>query len=444
MSTISYANIAANGSGSSSSSPSITKGELSLQTNPEINELNEKLQETKIESDESESKENLDEDKLKAKDKKLAPAPVPQTSAWGSTATIIPTDNDQVKWPTPPENYKSKPISNQKFIKPITNKWVPLDDAKVILPTARQNQTKNKNKNKKNKNKKPSSGNKKEKSDKSDKKEKVEKVEKSEKVEKLDKPTEKPVEKSGKSSEKVVNTPSPNSKKSEKDDTESSTTDSTIQSNVNEDKVDESNSNGFHQPQPYQMNYNTRQFRMPSNYRMNNRYSLPNNYNNGYMQMSYPPQHHQSLPINQYYPPPQQYQQQFQQYPYPNPYYQQNQQYQPPVVVPPPISPKQDPINALTQQLDYYFSLENLIKDIYLRKNFDNEGWINLSTILNFKRVQIIINNIKSLNLNKDLDTLIINSLNGCSNIEIENNDNELNTIKLRVKENYKQWILEN
>lgn len=441
MSTISYANIAANGSGSSSSSPSITKGELNLQTDPEINELNEKLQETKIELDESDSKENVEEEKLKSKDKKLAPAPVPQTSAWGSTAAVVVNDNDQqVKWPTPPENYKSKPINNQKFIKPITNKWVPLDDAKVILPTARnQNQAKNKNKNKKNKNKKPSNGNKKEKSDKLDKKEKVEKVEKVEKTEKVEKveKTEKPIEKSSKPIEKVVNTPSPNSKKVEKEDTE------VVESNESEEKSEDSNSNGFHQPQPYQMNNYNRQFRMPSNYRMNNRYSLPNNYNNGYIPMTYPPQHHQSLPINQYYPPPQQQFQQFQQYPYPNPYYQQNQ-YQPPVVVPPPISPKQDPINALTQQLDYYFSLENLIKDIYLRKNLNNEGWINLSTILNFKRVQIIINNIKSLNLNKDLDTLIINSLNGCSNIEIENNDNELNTIRLRVKENYKQWILEN
>ncbi|KAK7676210.1 hypothetical protein QCA50_020826 [Cerrena zonata] len=49
---------------------------------------------------------------------------------------------------------------------------------------------------------------------------------------------------------------------------------------------------------------------------------------------------------------------------------------QPPIQIPPPISPKQDPQQALTQQIDYYFSLENLIRDIYLRKNMDlTEGW---------------------------------------------------------------------
>ena len=33
-----------------------------------------------------------------------------------------------------------------------------------------------------------------------------------------------------------------------------------------------------------------------------------------------------------------------------------------------------------------------MIKDLYLRKNMDNEGWVNLKLILDFKRVKIIIN----------------------------------------------------
>lgn len=57
-------------------------------------------------------------------------------------------------------------------------------------------------------------------------------------------------------------------------------------------------------------------------------------------------------------------------FPIPHQHLQQHLQHQqyPPQQIPPPISPKQDPQQALIQQIDYYFSLENLIKDLYLRK----------------------------------------------------------------------------
>lgn len=41
-------------------------------------------------------------------------------------------------------------------------------------------------------------------------------------------------------------------------------------------------------------------------------------------------------------------------------------------------------------QMEYYFSVENLCRDIYLRLNMDTDGWVNLSFIGNFNRVKIL------------------------------------------------------
>lgn len=119
--------------------------------------------------------------------------------------------------------------------------------------------------------------------------------------------------------------------------------------------------------------------------------------------------------------------------------------------IPPPISPKQDPLEALTQQIDYYFSLENLIKDIFLRKHMhEQDGWVPLSLILNFKRVKIILNGIQNSSdlPNVDQDAVVLASLDHCKNLDIDyvnSKTKETATvadINLRVKDNYKQWLL--
>lgn len=156
-------------------------------------------------------------------------------------------------------------------------------------------------------------------------------------------------------------------------------------------------------------------------------------------------------------------------FPIPHQHLQQHLQHQqyPPQQIPPPISPKQDPQQALIQQIDYYFSLENLIKDLYLRKNMDNEGWVNLKLILDFKRVKIIINGLLNglekekkegeekeetnvtTTTNDNYDKIILESIKSCQNLEInygkeidENNDVKLEDVKLRVKDNYQQWLV--
>ncbi|MQM15569.1 hypothetical protein Taro_048517 [Colocasia esculenta] len=42
---------------------------------------------------------------------------------------------------------------------------------------------------------------------------------------------------------------------------------------------------------------------------------------------------------------------------------------------------------TLLKQIDYYFSPENLCKDVYLRQNMDEEGWVSISLIAGFNRV---------------------------------------------------------
>lgn len=44
-------------------------------------------------------------------------------------------------------------------------------------------------------------------------------------------------------------------------------------------------------------------------------------------------------------------------------------------------------------QIEYYFSTENLCKDMFLRKSMDSEGYVPLRTILNFNRMQALLFN---------------------------------------------------
>lgn len=52
-------------------------------------------------------------------------------------------------------------------------------------------------------------------------------------------------------------------------------------------------------------------------------------------------------------------------------------------------SPFQDPdlIHGLKLQVEYYFSLDNLCKDTFLRKNMDSQGFVLLSTVASFQRM---------------------------------------------------------
>ena len=45
-------------------------------------------------------------------------------------------------------------------------------------------------------------------------------------------------------------------------------------------------------------------------------------------------------------------------------------------------------MDVLKNQIEYYFSIENLCKDMYLRKRMDSQGFVNLHFIAAFKRIR--------------------------------------------------------
>ncbi|KAF9377503.1 La ribonucleoprotein domain member 1B, partial [Mortierella sp. AD011] len=78
----------------------------------------------------------------------------------------------------------------------------------------------------------------------------------------------------------------------------------------------------------------------------------------------------------------------------------------------------------ILQQMEYYFSVENLCKDVYMRKQMDAEGYVPLSFVANFNRVK---------NLTTDLD-LIKETLKSSKEIE-------LNGDMIRRRGDWATWV---
>lgn len=112
------------------------------------------------------------------------------------------------------------------------------------------------------------------------------------------------------------------------------------------------------------------------------------------------------------------------------------QNYQP---VPPgpmsaiPYQPYMEPFNLiglLQLQLEYYFSVDNLCKDLYLRKHMDSQGFVRLSFIAGFKRIK---------NLTEDYE-LLRHSGRQLRNAEyIVGEDGQ---DRLRPRDKWEQWVL--
>ncbi|GAB2279467.1 hypothetical protein Dimus_014107 [Dionaea muscipula] len=61
----------------------------------------------------------------------------------------------------------------------------------------------------------------------------------------------------------------------------------------------------------------------------------------------------------------------------------------PPTFIP-PIPPQDSKLpEKIMHQIDYYFSNENLVKDIYLRKQMDEHGWVPITLIAEFRKVSL-------------------------------------------------------
>lgn len=81
----------------------------------------------------------------------------------------------------------------------------------------------------------------------------------------------------------------------------------------------------------------------------------------------------------------------------------------------------------LLRQIEYYFSTENLVKDVFLRVRMDEEGWIPLPVIANFNRVRRIT---------MGYDTkFILDALRNSQILEIREDE------KVRRKGDWQQWV---
>lgn len=434
-SVVSYANVAAKGTNPA------TEAEITKTVQDEgENNTDSVVADAEVSGTSGKNTENsaTSEKSTKKEKKVLAPAPVPAKSVWGesSASSGITTSVDESKWPTPDkvselENDAVTKNSQQKFIKPITNKWVPIN-AKVVLPNPRNNnQKQNRNRKAKKQNAQNAQSNQKKQGNQnvvSTNENPQAQINKKDQVHHNDQ-VEKSFEQQGEvdESSQQFDTMQQDFQQGQKQFQDNfrprfNSNGSSQQKNFRrfnnggpqqyKQRFNNGNQhqNGFFHPQPFIQNqaFNNRQFRNQNIGHRN--YRQFNGYRNGNIGLQQVPQ----------------------------------------IQIPPPISPKQDPRQALTQQIDYYFSLENLIRDVFLRKNMSEEGWVALSLILDFKRVKIIINGIQNSIEDKEIDpnAIILDSIQACENLEInylkDSKDSGLtiDDVQLRVKDNYQQWLL--
>ncbi|XP_007046622.2 PREDICTED: la-related protein 1C [Theobroma cacao] len=79
----------------------------------------------------------------------------------------------------------------------------------------------------------------------------------------------------------------------------------------------------------------------------------------------------------------------------------------------------------IVNQIDYYFSNENLIKDTYLRQNMDDQGWVSIKLIAGFKKVSFLTDNIQ----------LILDALRSSTVVEVQGD-------KVRKRIDWMRWIM--
>ncbi|KAK8673310.1 hypothetical protein V6N13_111656 [Hibiscus sabdariffa] len=80
---------------------------------------------------------------------------------------------------------------------------------------------------------------------------------------------------------------------------------------------------------------------------------------------------------------------------------------------------------SIVNQIDYYFSNENLIKDTYLRQNMDEQGWVPIKLIAGFKKVSLLTDNIQ----------LITDALQSSTVVEVQGD-------RVRKRNDWMRWIM--
>ncbi|KAL9681119.1 hypothetical protein QQ045_012900 [Rhodiola kirilowii] len=84
----------------------------------------------------------------------------------------------------------------------------------------------------------------------------------------------------------------------------------------------------------------------------------------------------------------------------------------------------------IQKQIEYYFSNENLVKDVFLRRHMNAEGWVPMEVVANFPLVKRFATNTKFENINNIFE-LMQNSL----TLEVKDG-------KIRRRVDWKRWLL--
>ncbi|RAH40188.1 La domain family [Aspergillus brunneoviolaceus CBS 621.78] len=87
-------------------------------------------------------------------------------------------------------------------------------------------------------------------------------------------------------------------------------------------------------------------------------------------------------------------------------------------------------MSMLTMQLEYYFSVDNLCKDLFLRKHMDSQGFVALSFIASFKRVKTLT---EDFNLLRHVSHQL-------RNVEYITGEDGID--RLRPRDTWEQWVL--
>lgn len=95
--------------------------------------------------------------------------------------------------------------------------------------------------------------------------------------------------------------------------------------------------------------------------------------------------------------------------------------------MPPVFFPAPDPQlhTRIVNQIDYYFSNDNLIKDTYLRQNMDDQGWVPIKLIAGFNKVSHLTDNIQ----------LILDAMRSSTVVEVQGD-------KIRKRNDWMRWIM--
>ncbi|GFP97722.1 la-related protein 1b [Phtheirospermum japonicum] len=95
----------------------------------------------------------------------------------------------------------------------------------------------------------------------------------------------------------------------------------------------------------------------------------------------------------------------------------------PPMIFPPPAN-ENNLQNMIIKQIEYYFSDDNLAKDNYLRSKMDDNGWVPITLIANFHRVE---------QLTKDIQ-VILDAMRHSTAVELQGE-------KIRRRVAWNKWI---